>query len=717
MRTRRYRRLGPVALLLLAACDSPPPRLPGFSSATAERQATIERRLLGAPDGRRMREDHARFAAAPHAAGTPANAALADRFAERLRELGFDSILKSRYDVLLPRPVERSLTVVFPDTVPLRLDEPPLPGDPDPTPTDLLPPFNAFSADGDVTAEVVYVGWGLPQDYRILDSLGISVAGKIVLARYGRSWRGIKPRLAAERGAVGALLFSDPADDGFGQGPVMPEGRWRPEHGVQSGSVLDMPQHPGDPQTPGTPSRAGAERVPLEEATTVLPIPVQPISYAAARPLLERIGGRRAPDAWQGGLPLDYRIGPGPGVAHLRLRFDWSVRPIVNVVGLLVGVEEPDRWVLVGGHRDAWSYGGRDPVSGTVSLLESARALAAAARRSPLRRTVAVASWDAEEYGLIGSTEFGEEFAGMLPGRVVAYLNRESYTQGAFSAAGSHALQPLVNDVARRVAMPGAEGSSVHEAWSEASAPEARVSHGGWTDVRLDALGSGSDYTVFLDHLGIPSLDVGFSSPNGVYHSRYDTHAFFVEHGDPGFETGERLAEVVALLVARLANADVLPLDYTATAETVERYLDEVDAEAQARGLRLDLSGVRRANDRLAFAAAGFNAAVDRVLALPPEELEARASLVRELNDLLLAVERDFLHADGLPRRPWYRHLLYAPGYDTGYGVKTLPGVREAVERGALPEARMMAEALEAALLRAVERLSAGLERTKGLDS
>lgn len=724
MRPARLQRCGarsasPTLCLLFAVasagCDSEPPRLPGFSEESAGRQGAIESRILGLPSGERMQEYHEPLTEEPHHAGTPANERAAEAIAEHLRDFGFDSILYSRYEVLLPRPLERSLSVVFPDTVALRLEEPPLPEDEDTAKPGVLPTFNAYSADGDVTAEVVYVNYGLPADYRTLDSLGISVAGKIVLARYGGSWRGIKPRLAAERGAVGALIYSDPADDGFAQGPVMPDGKWRPEHGVQRGSVLDLPRRPGDPQTPGRPSLPGAERLPLEEVETLLAIPVQPISYGDARPILERIGGRQAPEAWVGGLPIEYRVGPGPAVVHLQLRFDWSVRPIVNVIGLLRGAEEPDHWVMAGGHRDAWTFGGRDPISGTVSMLETARALATVHRRTPFRRTVAVASWDAEEYGLIGSTEFAEEMAAVLPGRVVTYINRESYTAGAFEAAGSHALQPLVNDVARRIVFPGSEDEqTVYESWRTAADDAHTVNHGGWTDVRLGALGSGSDYTAFLDHLGIPSLDVGFSSPNGIYHSRYDTHWFFTRYGDPGFETGERLAELVALVMARLANADVLPLDYTATAETVERYLEELQAEVDARRLKLDLGGVRTANDRLAFAAAGFNAAVDRVLGMadvPPEGYDA---LVSDLNDILLGVEQDFLHPEGLPRRPWFRHLLYAPGYDTGYGVKTLPGIREAVERGAQPEAREMATALEAALLRAVDRLSGGLERAKG---
>ncbi len=731
-------RLPPIALLwgaLITACDTEPVRLSGFGDAAAADQHRLERRILGEPSARRMNRSHRALTAEPHHAATAANERAAEYIADRLREFGFDSVLTPRYDVLLPLPIERTVTLVAPTRHELLLTEPPLPGDPDTEMDGVLPPFNAFSADGDVTAEVVYVNYGLPDDYAVLDSLGISVEGRIVIARYGRSWRGIKPRLAAERGAVGALLYSDPEDDGFVRGPVMPEGKWRPEHGVQRGSVMDMPTHPGDPQTPFRASVAGARRLPLDSLPTVQRIPVQPISYGDAQPILSALGGETAPEAWVGGLPIDYRLGPGPATVHLRLRFEWEARPIVNVIGLLLGSERPDRWVMAGGHRDAWSFGGRDPMSGAVSLLETARAIGEQARRGRRpRRTIAIASWDAEEWGLIGSTEWGEEFAGELPGRVVVYVNRESYTAGPFSVSGSHALQPLVNDVARRVASPTGEGT-VYDAWVDAvQDAEARrdadaeggalvtgsytpplVDYGGWTDVRLGALGSGSDYTVFIDHLGIPSLDLRFDSPNGVYHSRYDTHGFFTTFGDPGFATGERLAEIVALLLTRVANADVLPFDYLATAETIERYLDELEAEVQARRVPVLLQGVREANRSFALNAAALNAAIDTILALPEGVRAPLAETVDGLNDLLLALERGFLRPEGLPGRPWYRHQLYAPGFYTGYGVKTLPGIREAIERGDALTGQAMADALEVSLLGIVGLLRTTLEGLQDL--
>jgi len=405
---------------------------------------------------------------------------------------------------------------------------------------------------------------------------------------------------------------------------------------------------------------------------------------------------------------------------HLRLRFDWSRREIVNVIGLLLGEERPDEWVMAGGHRDAWSYGGRDPISGAASLLESARIIGRQARRGYRpKRTIAVASWDAEEWGLIGSTEWGEEFASELPGRVVVYLNRESYQDGPFSAGGSHALQPLVNEITRRIDAPR-ESGSVYDSWRDRAAASGRtgsssltaplVDHGGWTDVRLTPLGSGSDYTVFLDHLGIPVMNFGFDRTTGAYHSRYDTYENFKRFGDPGWDTGQQLAELVALFLTRIANADVPPFDHTATAETIDRYLDEVQALASDRRVRVRLGRVRAANQSFALNAAAVNAAVDQLLALSPEERLAQADVIQRIGRALVETERGFLTADGLPGRPWYRHQLYAPGVNTGYGAKTLPGVREAIEAGDARLAQEMANRLEASLLTIVEGLRQALE-------
>jgi N-acetylated-alpha-linked acidic dipeptidase len=538
----------------------------------------------------------------------------------------------------------------------------------------------------------------VPDDYKVLDSLGISVAGKIVIARYGGSWRGIKPKVAAEHGAVGCLIYSDPADDGYVQGDVLPAGKWRPEWGVQRGSVMDMPVYPGDPQTPDRPSLPGVERIPLDQVQTLVKIPTLPISWGDALPILRTLGGAVVPAAWRGGLPITYHAGPGPARVHLVLKSDWGVRPIVDVVGIIRGSEQPDKIVMVGSHRDAWTFGGRDPLSGATSLLETGRVLAGLAKNGQRpKRSIAIVSWDAEEYGLIGSTEYGEQFAQQLQRNLVVYLNRESYTAGDFSASGSHALQPVVNSVTRAVEMPDAR-RTIFAAW-RADAPAARLVHApDGEEVRLGALGSGSDYTVFLDHLGIPALDMGFSSGNGVYHSRYDTHWFFTHFGDPGFAYGVKLAELVGTFLERMANADVLPLDYASTAETVDRYLDQLEQEAKSRKLDVDLSGVREANAQFRATAVALDAEVQRVLALDPAVLARSSEALARLNDTMERTEQGFLSAQGLPRRPWFRHQLYAPGLYTGYGVKTLPGVREALDNGDVAEARRMAGVLAGSL-------------------
>jgi len=398
----------------VASAQSPGDRLLGFTAAGTEAQRALERQLLGEPAGERMLEYHTALTSEPHHAGTAAQERTAEYYAERLREFGFDEVLMNRYEVLLPYPVHREVTLLEPERYELRLFEPPLEQDSvvvDPFSDDegVLPPFNAYSADGDVTGEVVYVNYGIPEDYEMLDELGVSVEGKIVVARYGRSWRGIKPRLAAERGAIGCLIYSDPADDGYVQGDVLPEGKWRPEWGVQRGSVMDMPTYPGDPQTPGVPSKPDAERIPLDQVTTLQKIPVLPISYGDALPILRNLDGADLPEDWRGGLPITYKTGPGPARVHMRLEFDWSVRPIVNVIGILRGSEQPEKIVMAGGHRDAWTFGGQDPISGTVSMLETARIIGAAAQRgSRPKRSIAIASWDAEEWVLIGSVEYGE---------------------------------------------------------------------------------------------------------------------------------------------------------------------------------------------------------------------------------------------------------------------------------------------------------------------
>ncbi|HIA00152.1 MAG TPA: M28 family peptidase, partial [Candidatus Marinimicrobia bacterium] len=600
MRTSILKSVVVCLIMLNSLSGAKEKQLLGFNSKGASDELTLERRL-GVALPKRMNEYHLIMTAEPHHAGTEANIKIGHYYAEKLKEFGFDEVQTSHYEVLLPRPIERSVTLISPERYELKLVEPPYDEDQDLTKDGVLPPYNAYAADGDITGEIVFVNYGLPEDYKVLDSLGVSVRGKIVLAKYGRSWRGIKPKIASEHGAIGCLIYSDPEDDGFVQGEVMPKGKWRPEWGVQRGSVMDMPTYPGDPLTPFQAAKGDVKRLPLDKVPTLQKIPVLPISYGDALPILRNIEGPIAPDSWKGGLAITYHIGPGPAEVHMKLKSDWSLRTIMNVIGILRGSEEPEKIVMVGSHRDAWTFGGRDPISGATVLLETGKLLGDLAKKGYRpKRSIAIASWDGEEYGLIGSVEYGEEFAETLKNNVVVYLNRESYTAGNFSASGVHSLQPFINQLTKDINMPGSQGT-VYDSWKENSNENRLIKHNGYENVRLGALGSGSDYTVFLDHLGIPSINLGFGSGNGIYHSRYDTHWFFTQYGDPGFVYGIALTDLVAKFLLRMANSTVYPFDYSSTAETIHQYIDEVEKESEDRNVakHLNFSSLRKSTEIL----------------------------------------------------------------------------------------------------------------------
>ena len=675
----------------------------GYTEDSSAKQLEMEQKIIGMPSAERMTANHHAMTSQPHHAGTEANFDTAEHYAERLREFGFDEVIMNHYEVLLPRPITCDISLVAPEYYKLKLIEPPISEDPDSDQEGILHPFNAYSPDGDVTAEVIYVNYGIPADYKVLDSLGVSVEGKIVIARYGRSWRGIKPTLAAKNGAVGCLIYSDPADDGFVKGNVIPKGKWRPKYGVQLGSVGQETiegGYPGDPQTPMWASKKGAKRISLDELKTIQKIPVHPISYGDALPILNNLRGKAVPDDWQGGLDIQYHIGPGPACVHMKLKYDWSVHPIVNVIGILRGKDEPEKIVMAGGHRDAWVFGGRDPISGAVSLLESARIIGdLASKGNRPKRSIAIASWDAEEYGLIGSTEYGEEFRDELQGNMVVYLNRESYTAGNFSASGVHSLQFFVNQITEAVQMPGSE-DTIYEAWIRGASEDRIIDYSGRKHVRIESLGGASDYSVFLHHLGIPSIEFGFSSGNGIYHSRYDSHWFYTTFGDPGFEYGMKQSELVAIFLLRLAQADVLPFDYACTAEVIDHNLDDLEKELNRISLagEVDLSKVRNANTQLKETANELNGEINRVTSMDISKTQKYQDKIRELNALILEVELDFISPEGLPGRKWHRNQIYAPGSYTGYSAKILPGVREAIEKKNIEEAKETALVLEKCL-------------------
>jgi len=712
---RRLVAFGSVAFLAIATLLAATLGAQGAAPARAVTLRQLEEQLRTVPSATEMAADERAMTKEPHHAGTEAQRRTAEYDAGRLREWGYDVKLYE-YDVLVPYPKERKVELVAPEAYTLPLDEPPIAEDPDTSVVldpvkGALPPFNAYTPSGNVTGELVYANYGLPGDYDRLAALGVDVKGKIVLTRYGATWRGIKPKVAAEHGAIACLIYSDPKDDGFVRGEVYPKGPWRPEGAVQRGSVMDMPRYPGDPTTPGEASKGNVKRIPLDQVTTLSPIPVHPLNYRDALPLLKALGGPVAPDAWKGGLPIAYHVGPGPARVHVKLEMDYALRPIVNVIGWLRGREEPDRWVMAGGHRDAWTFGGRDPISGAASLLETARAIGTLAQSGwRPRRTIAFASWDGEDYGLLGSTEWVEEFARDAGANGVVYINRESYVAGPFGAEASHSLAPFLYAVTRDGRDPGKPERSLYDAWLADEQPaerQGRPAEGrpSGSQPNVGALGSGSDYTAFLDHAGVSSIDLGFNGPNGLYHSLYDTRSYFEKFGDPGFTYGVELARVVGVMVLRLAEQPVLPFDHRAYANQILRYVGEIEKLGTGKpGFdAVPITNVRAAAE--AFGAAGDRANA-RAAALGGTEQD-RAARAR-LNAALLQVERDLLDERGLPDRPWFRHLIYAPGFYTGYAVKTLPGVREAIESGRMDVAAEQARRLEEALRRAARTLEQG---------
>lgn len=682
----------------------------GFTTpASAERQQAAERMLDAAINPDNLRNWMQHMTSEAQYVSSPKSKANAEFVADLFRNWGYDVEIEV-FHVLFPSPKERYVEMVAPESFTLVLDEPAVPGDASSANlTNKLPPFNAYSADGDVEAELVYVNQGLPGDYEELARRGISVEGKIVIARYGGSWRGIKPKVAFENGAIGCIMYSDPRDDGYFQGDVYPEGPFRNSMGVQSGSVSDMPTFPGDPLTPFVGAKENTPRLPLDEAPTLMQIPVLPISYENALPLLAAIGGPVAPPSFRGALPITYHIGPGPARVRMKLAFNWDIVPAYNVIARMPGTEFPDEWVMRGNHRDAWVFGASDPISGTVAMLEEARAIGelAKAGHKP-RRTVIFASWDAEEPGLLGSTEWVEYHADELRRKLVAYINTDGTGRGFLGVGGSHTLEPFINQIAADVPDPRAEGMSLQDRQrARARLQNANTPLTG--DLPISPLGSGSDYTPFLQHLGIASLNLGFGgeSGGGSYHSAYDTFEHYTRFIDPGFVYTATMPKVAGRATLRLANADVLPFRFTSFSNRVEEYLKEV--QELAEDMRMETRRHNALVDDGMFSAAAdplevyvppsrevdvpyisFAPLLNAVDALKEAAKAADEAITRapelddaprqKLNRALYLTERAMTDDAGLPRRPWFRHQIYAPGYYTGYGVKTLPGVREAIE-------------------------------------
>ena len=689
------------AFLLSAAVLAAQEPIRGFPQDQWAIEHDLEQKAIALPKADRQKVYLERMAKVPHHAGSAADAAVAEYALGLFKEFGLDAHIEN-FEALIPYPTARELEMVSPVKFRAALKESAISQDPYSSNATQLPTYNAYSGSGDVTAQLVYVNYGVPEDYDYLAKQGIDVKGKIVIARYGKSWRGTKPKVAAEHGAVGCLIYSDPRDDGYYQGDVYPKGAMRPPDGVQRGSVMDMPVNVGDPLSPGWASEPGSKRLSLAEAKILMKIPVMPISYADATPLLQNLGGPVAPEGWRGALALTYHIGPGPATAHFKLAFDNSTRPLHDVIATIPGSTYPDEWIIYGNHHDGWVNGAHDPVSGAASLLETARALAAIRKQGwRPKRTIILALWDGEEFGLLGSTEWAEKHQDELAHKGVVYINSDSNAKGTLGASGSHTLELFTSEILRDLKDPQSGKSLLELAQtgrgrggeSAATEPQPPGFH-------LGALGAGSDYVAFLDHIGIASLNFGFGSPNlgGVYHSIYDDPAWFERFGDPGFVYGAALSQLTTTALMRLAGAPLLPFEFGEFATTVRRYVDEIKKQAEKK---VNFQSVLDQLARTYADAKAYEAAIG------DSALQANPATLAKVNEALIDTERALTLGKGLPSREWYRHQIYAPGLYTGYGVKTLPGLREAVEGARWEEANREAQDAAQVLERLNQRIEA----------
>ena len=683
------------------------------SRSQTEKDWEIKLRSIPSPDT--LRETMRHLSARPHHVGSPFDRENAEWILARYKAWGFKAHIET-FDVLFPTPRERAVDLVAPVAYTAKLAEPPIPSDP--TSDELseeLPPYNAYSIDGDVTAPLVYVNYGIPDDYEKLERLGISVKGCIVIARYGAAWRGIKPKVAAEHGAVGCIIYSDPGGDGYTQGDVFPKGPYRPADGVQRGSVMDMPVYPGDPLTPGVAATKDAKRLALKDVPVLTKIPVLPMSYGDAQHFLEALDGPVAPGDWRGTLPITYHIGPGPAKVHLRAEFNWDRKEIYDVIATIPGDKFPDEWVIRGNHHDAWVNGAEDPLSGQVALLEEARSLGTLLKEGwRPKRTIVYCSWDGEEEGLLGSTEWVEAHADELDAKGVLYINSDSNGRGYLFAEGSPSLERFIGDVSRDITDPET-GLSVSQRIHLANigwggSPDSRREARQQTEMKIGALGSGSDYTAFLDHVGVASLNLGFGGEDGggIYHSAYDDFYWYTRFSDTAFVYGRALAQTVGTAVMRVADAQLLPFRFSSLSEAVKKYTDELQKllksrqdEARERNTEIDEGvyvamadpkhpSVTPPREEVApfLNFAPLLNAVDS-LSRSAERYDKTAAAfdgkkspdLGAVNAGLIQSERRLLSQEGLPGRPWFRHEIYAPGLYTGYGVKTIPGVREAIEQ------------------------------------
>jgi N-acetylated-alpha-linked acidic dipeptidase len=739
-----------VCSVTLAAAAAPPTQLFGFTAEESAAQRSIEQRFDADLKAEDLSAWLKNLSSEANHVGSPHDKANAEFVRDQLKQWGWDAQIEEFYP-LYPTLKHHTLELVAPTKFVAALKEPPVPGDETSARTDGMGPYNVYGADGDVTGDLVYVNYGMPDDYKELARRGVDVKGKIAITRYGGAWRGLKPKLAQVHGAIGCIIYSDPQNDGYGAGDVYPKGGWRPVDGVQRGSVADMPIYSGDPLTPGVGATKNAKRLKISEAKAILKIPVLPISYGDAQPLLAALTGPVAPPSWRGALPITYHVGPGPAKVHLEITSDWGQKPLYDVIARIPGSQSPDEWIVRGNHRDGWVFGAWDPLSGHVDMMAEAKAIGALLKTGwRPKRTLIYASWDGEEAGLLGSTEWAETHADELQRKAVLYVNSDTNGRGFLGLAGSHSLQHLANDVSQSVKDPetgvtvGARlrakmlVDGYEKGASEREKKDAKTAAAGG-DLAIGALGSGSDFTPFLQHLGITTLAIeygGEDDQDGVYHSNYDSYDHYVRFGDPGFAYGIAEAQTVGHAVLRMADADVLPMQFGSFADTVDGYVSELHELADHRrkaaeelgklldqnafGLAadptrpllapdrdpdvpyLDLAALDNAVVRLKKSAKAYD---DRYAKLAVGSSRLSAEQSKQVDDLLRGMEGTLLGARGLPGREWYKHLIYAPGLYTGYGVKTIPGVREAIEQNHWDDANQYVVLTAAALTAYCDRL------------
>lgn len=687
--------------------------LTGFYEKNHEKQFALENTFDKNLSKENIDEMIKKLSAKPHAVGSPASKEIAEYILSLYKKWGWDAEIET-FHVLFPTPKTRQLEMTSPTIYKALLKEPALNEDATSGQKDQLPTYNAWSADGDVTGELVFVNYGLPQDYEVLDKTGIDVKGKIVIAKYGHSWRGIKPKVAQEHGAIGCIIYSDPMDDGYFKGDMYPKGAFKNEFGVQRGSVMDMVIYPGDPLTPGVGATGEAQRLDRLNAPNLLKIPVLPISYHDATPLLQALAGPLAPDEWHGGLPFPYHIGPGTTKVHLKVAFNWDIVPCYNVIAKIQGSKYPDEWVIRGNHHDAWVNGANDPISGQAAILEEAKSIGSMLSTGwKPDRTIIYCAWDGEEPGLLGSTEWVEQHEKELQQKAVAYINSDGNGRGFLYAEGSHALEPLMDGIAKQVKDPQTS-VSVFERRKASRAISAKTTEEkkkimDEENMKLGAMGSGSDYSAFIQHAGVPSLSIGYGGEDdgGEYHSIYDSYDLYAKFKDPGFNYGVTLAQTAGRAVLRLANADILPFDFTHLYNTIDDYgkdlmnnLQKQRESTEIENKIINSGGYSLGEDPtkklvppvtksevpyldfspLQNALESLKKSTDTLKSVYKEKINSNM-VTEAFNEFLYKAEQQLLTDTGLPRRKWYKHTLYAPGFYTGYGVKTMPGIREAIEQ------------------------------------